>query len=506
MKQNRIKVFGPPGTGKTTWCLETLGHHLEAGDKVLFVAFTRAAADEGKDRLRAKFGEVPANATCSTIHSLCLRLLGIPKDCLFDQKFVKWKFYQTIDRMGLSNDKIAATLELYNRLRNEEAYDPTVLDYAKNHGDMSDIYDSIGLKQLFIDRYEQYKTQDARVDFTDLLSRVANGEGTIPQYDVVIIDEAQDLTMLQWRVMERVCASSPHTVYAVGDDDQSVYEFMGAAVMYFLSWPCTSLQVLEETYRLPQNFLDYSIKFAERIHHRQAKKIHTSISGNGIINEGSITDFLPFYRYATELYLVRNKYMLKRVQGLMALNGFPYKGKDSLWMRRDVQSIASLLAWRTNQLSNGDWKRLRYYMPPDLISKLETLYPAVAERGSEVALPALDKLFKPAFFEDAYDQWWRRFYPNMPNELKLTVMKGFREFGVERSLHPTLELSTVHGAKGKEADCVYLCSGLTEKLRRLADSEDTEHRVFYVGATRAKKELVLISDIDNSSQYPFPKP
>ena len=77
---------------------------------------------------------------------------------------------------------------------------------------------------------------------------------------------------------------------------------------------------------------------------------------------------------------------------------------------------------------------------------------------------------------------------------------------MERSLHPTLEPSTVHGAKGKEADCVYLCSGLTEKLRRLADSEDTEHRVFYVGATRAKKELVLVSDIDNSSQYPFPKP
>lgn len=507
MKQNRIKVFGPPGTGKTTWCLDTLGHHLEAGDKVLFVSFTRAAADEGRNRLRALFGDVPANATCGTIHSLSLRILGIPKDCLFEQRWVKRAFYHTVDRMGLSNEKIATTLELYNRLRNEECYNPDLIEYAKkNPEDFDDIFEAVGLKRLFIEKYEQYKTQDARVDFTDLLIRVANGEGSIPQYDVVIIDEAQDLTRLQWHVMERICAKAPHTVYAVGDDDQSIYEFMGADVEYFLKWSCTSVRVLDKTYRLPQNFLDYSLKIASRISHRQEKVIHTDIVGNGILNQGHWTDFLPFYRYPSELFLVRNYFMLNRVQSYLASFGFPFRGKHSPWMRHDVQSIGALLAWKDSTLDRAGWKKLKGNMPTEFAAKIEQKFPAIIERNSDSVLPSLSSLYPKAFFEDSFNQWWRRFYPNMQPEVKAMVMKGFHEYDPALCLNPTLELSTIHGAKGKEADCVYVCSGLTDKIRRKLDSDDTEHRVFYVGVTRAKKEVFLLSDLEHKEQYPFPQP
>jgi superfamily I DNA/RNA helicase len=336
------------------------------------------------------------------------------------------------------------------------------------------------------------------------LLRVAKGEGTIPKYDVVIIDEAQDLTTLQWRVMERICATHPHTVYAVGDDDQSVFQYMGADVEYFLNWPCTSVQVLDRTYRLPQNFLDYSLRVVERIHHRQPKKIRTEVGHSGIINSGYVTSHLPFYRYPTELYLVRNLYMLKKIQEHLALFGYPYTGKHSPWMRRDVQSIGTLLAWKDHTLDRAGWRRLKYYMPTELVKKLETQYPAIVERNSDSVLPALSKLFKPGFFEDHYNQWWRRFYPAMPNDLRLMVMKGFNMYKPELCLNPTLELSTIHGAKGKEADCVYVCSGVTDKIKRKIDYDDTEHRVFYVGVTRAKKELFLLSDARLKEQYPFP--
>lgn len=499
--QNRIKVFGPPGTGKTTWCIETLGHHLEAGDRVLFVSFTRAAADEGRSRLVARFGEVPMHATCKTLHSLCLTILDVPKTCLFEQREIKMEFYRQIDRMGLSNDKIAATLELYQRLRNQECFTPELLEHVGDRYVLSDIP---GLKSLFINRYEQYKTQDARVDFTDLLSRVAKGEGKIPDYDVVIIDEAQDLTTLQWRVMERICLKGPHTVYAVGDDDQSVYQFMGADVDYFLKWPCNSVQILNRTYRLPQNFLDYSLQIARRIEGRQEKQIVTEVGQNGLINVGNVTTNIPFYAHKSELYIVRNRYMLDKTQQHLALFGCPYSGKGSPWTSWQVQTIGTLLAWKDKELDKRGWTKLKPYMPTDFVAKLEHTFPFITERGTDSVLPPLSKMAQPRFFEDEYGQWWRKMYPNMKADLKSLVMKGFNRFGAAACLSPTLELTTIHGAKGKEADCVYISSSITDKIKKQLEVDDTEHRVFYVGVTRAKKELFLLSDHRFKEQYPFP--
>jgi superfamily I DNA/RNA helicase len=75
----------------------------------------------------------------------------------------------------------------------------------------------------------------------------------------------------------------------------------------------------------------------------------------------------------------------------------------------------------------------------------------------------------------------------------------------EECVNPKMVLSTIHGAKGQEADRVYVCSALTNKLHRGIEFKFDEHRLFYVAVTRMKKELYLIHDTEaGKNRYTFP--
>lgn len=502
MSQTRIKVYGPPGTGKTTHCLEILCNHLMAGEKVLFISFTRAAKDEAHRRVMQTFGEIPANAKVSTIHSLCMRMLEIPKTCLFEQGKVKWQFYQTIDRLGVSNANIKKTLGLYQRLRNEMSYSKETLDRMREEG-ASDIFSHYGLNSLLVDRYEAWKMKHAYIDFTGIIERVAKGEGTVPDFDVVIIDEAQDLTKLQWRVADRIYEKAT-TVYVVGDDDQNVYNFLGSNVGTFLSWRCDVVHVLDRTYRLPQVILDYARKVSDRIAYRQEKSIRTEIPIQGAIQQAFLTDAVDFNVYPSELYLVRNQYMLDRVQDILNIKGIPYRGRRSPWMRPDIQAIAGLSDWRAKTLSAFDWKVIKKHLAPGFVSFVETRNPQLVEPNSDFVLPPLNEVLNANAFAEPH--WWEKFLPTIPPVLRLMIRNALRRYSLQVCLHPGLELSTIHAAKGKEADRVYVCSALTEKIRASVYITDDEHRLFYVAVTRAKKELFLMTDpmADENCEYPFP--
>jgi DNA helicase-2/ATP-dependent DNA helicase PcrA len=97
-------------------------------------------------------------------------------------------------------------------------------------------------------------------------------------------------------------------------------------------------------------------------------------------------------------------------------------------------------------------------------------------------------------------------FPSLSAKLESSYKLAIKNFGIERCVNPSLEISTIHGAKGKEADRVYVCSALTDKLHRSIETKDDEHRLFYVAVTRAREELFIIHDEDaGPAQYQFPK-
>jgi DNA helicase-2/ATP-dependent DNA helicase PcrA len=502
--QQRIKVYGPPGTGKTKYCLDLLCEHLQAGDRVLFLSFTRAAKLEAEGRVLRAFGSVPEYATIKTIHALCLKVLNISADSLFEKPKTSAKFYGSLNSVYRGNSKrrngISEALAYHNYLRN----------VAQSS---CDTYQGLPFTdrqctEAFVDHFEMWKRDEGYVDFTDLLVRVARGEGVVDAYDVVIIDEAQDLTTLQWQVVERLYKDAS-MVYVVGDDDQAIYSFLGADVSAFLSWRCDAMTTLDYTYRLPANVLDFSARLAIQIGGRQTKAVRAADRQGIILADINLVESLNYGTRATELFLTRNEYMLRRVERMLRRNGIPYKSAYSPYTStksyegRAFRAIGALHTWRDTALSFHDWRKIKATLRQSFVDLIEDEHEGANEARPE-GIPPLNELFRaPGEFEKS--GWWEAFIPELSPQTTSMFKHTLSLNTVEQCLHPTLELSTIHGAKGQEADRVYVCSALTDKLHRGIETKYDEHRLFYVAVTRTKDELIILHDAEaGKNHYTFP--
>ena len=103
-----------------------------------------------------------------------------------------------------------------------------VMDEFKQNWDTPEEWSSklqVQQLELLNDAYVKYKRAKGKLDFIDMIEKFIS-QGTSPKFDLLIIDEAQDLCALwQWRIHE-VLVPHPKEAYA-GDDDQAIYGWMG---------------------------------------------------------------------------------------------------------------------------------------------------------------------------------------------------------------------------------------------------------------------------------------
>ena len=88
-------------------------------------------------------------------------------------------------------------------------------------------------------------------------------DGTAPPLDLLIVDEAQDLAELNWRLVDKLAAGSEKT-YIAGDDDQAIYEWNGARPERFVDYEGEKI-VLDQSYRIPKQVHPIAKKISERI-------------------------------------------------------------------------------------------------------------------------------------------------------------------------------------------------------------------------------------------------
>jgi DNA helicase-2/ATP-dependent DNA helicase PcrA len=497
MPHQVTKLFGPPGTGKTTRLLSVMEEHLTAGvrpEKIGFISFTQKAANEARERAMERFG-LPEKALpyFRTIHSLVFRQLGMRRD-----QVLSWQHWRELgDKLGMRFEgraKIEDGQDLYgmgrdDRIRFLESLSRTKkepLEHTWRNSNEDDL--TWWELERFARALAEYKRTRQLSDFTDMLDQFcALAHKVVPTLDVLILDEAQDLSRSQWEVY-RALAPSAGRIYVAGDDDQAIYNWAGADVNEFLSLEGT-VEVLDQSFRVPSAVHKTALTVSSRISNRQAKTWKPKGGSPGAIHwrmDPTEADLSA----GTWLLLARNGYMLAELEQLCLDAGFSFSsvGKSPL----DSPALKAIFTWerlrKGTKVSKEEIEPLARYMS-------HQVFPARSRQmvqGFEntplglVDLQRIGLLFQgdaPAWF-DALDR--------MPKE-EAEYFRAARRRGETLSRKPRISISTIHAAKGGEAEHVMVLTDVSAKsYESMANNPDDEARVFYVGLTRAQQTLHLI--------------
>ena len=288
-------ILAGAGSGKTrvlttriAWLIQTM-QISPAG--VLAVTFTNKAAKEMLARLSATLPINTRGMWIGTFHGLCNRLLRAHhRDAALPQTF------QILDMA----DQLSAIKRLIKRLNvDDEKYPPKQLQYfinsAKDQGLRSDAveaYDEFTRK--FGELYAAYDEQCQRegvVDFAELLLRSYEllsrhqllREHYQARFKHILVDEFQDTNDLQYRWLKLI-AGQQNAVFAVGDDDQSIYAFRGANVgnmsAFEREFNVQNLIKLEQNYRSHGHILDSANQLIAHNTNRLGKNLRTD-AGHG---------------------------------------------------------------------------------------------------------------------------------------------------------------------------------------------------------------------------------
>lgn len=500
---NQRLILGPPGCGKTTRSLNHISDALEnryEPDTIAFVSFTRKAIFEATDRACTKFNLISNDLPYfRTVHSMCFRALRMSKQDMMERTKYKelgdilgYKFEGTFDE---SETGLPVGDERGDRLLFLDNFARITCRSLRETWETADS----GLDWYELERLSKtlaaYKDKKCLLDYTDLLTRFVARDKPLP-IKMAIVDEAQDLSTLQWQVL-KVAFRDCEELYIAGDDDQSIYRWSGADIDTFLSLE-GEREVLHQSYRLPRAVYQKALRIITDVPNRFEKPFAPRDC------EGSI-DRLPTIDYAvikpeeSTMILVRNVFLLARVQNLLKGQGHPFLGRHG-YSSIKREHVDAIYCWEDLQKGRTmPLKRVQNMFDHMLVGKF-------LARGAKAKMNAADKdlrftqeTLKKEYGLLKYDLWHEALEGiELPmRAYYLSIMHSGRKL----TEVPKVTIQTIHGVKGGEADHVIL---LPDMSRRTYDdyvkNPVDELRVAYVAVTRAKEKLSIISP---SSQRAF---
>lgn len=463
---------------------------------------------------------------------LSIRSYQINTDCNLKEAIYKTMARKAgqfnIESLTENIDTIKAAIELYEKYKNAHSY----LDYDD-------------ILAITVNTLTQNKELCVKIT---------------AMYDHILVDEMQDTNPLQWKLLELFMPSCH--LFCVGDDAQSVYGFRGADFNSIHSFskrvPDSTVMRLTRNYRSSQPILDVSNQLL-KLSPLQYNKELTSVNKKGkkpllvfVNNKYEEAAFIKRdiqkhikagIQYASHMILTRNAYQAKQVETSFLTNQIPYIlfGGVSLMKSAHVRDVISVMRIIANPQDELAWMRFLELWPGIGKAKIRKAIESIITKknisetintltGVELfAAPA--KVINEAYMQintpasclasvtksmnnilkEKYSKDWERRKNDFTALIEVASnsksVTGFiNNFLVDANIdsngsrNDAVIISTIHSAKGLEADyCYVIDMNVGNYPCDIAVKEGTnaieeERRCLYVALTRAKKQLAITTE------------
>ncbi len=373
--EGAVLVLAGAGSGKTRVLTTRIAYLVEEkgvpADAILAITFTNKAANEMKERL-GKIVDISRSWVC-TIHSMCVRILrmfaaeaGISSNFSIysetERNNIVKKSFQECD---YDDERLLKNIKWHIANAKMLGYDPE--RYAEEYAGEREIDDIVKVYA----RYQKHLKENNALDFDDLLNETRNllaknkevREYLGGRFRYILVDEFQDTNAVQYEIIS-LLARVHGNLFAVGDDDQSIYGWRGAKLENILhfekDFKGAKVFKLERNYRSTKSILKLANTVIRNNGKRKDKTLWTENEDGAPANVHEADEESGEARYIayTIAGLLRQGYQYKDFAVLMRLNaltrsfeqeftgdGIPYKvfGGFKFFERKEIKDLLAYL-------------------------------------------------------------------------------------------------------------------------------------------------------------------
>jgi len=383
-----VLIIAGAGSGKTRVITYRIAYMLDRGipqSSILALTFTNKAAREMETRIKELTGKKLQSLAINTFHAFGLKIIRDEAELLGYRK--NFSIYDETDKMTLIKETLRECKMFSHKI---DLYGLSQF-FSKIKTGLAQWTDDVNMQSVYEEYQQSLKIYNA-VDFDDLLTipleLFENHDDVLQKYRkkyrYIMVDEFQDTSLIQYKLMKLLAGDKNANCCVVGDDDQSIYSWRGAnyenILMFERDFPGRMEIKLEQNYRSTSTILDAANGVISHNTGRKEKNLWSRQEGGNEVelffpeNETAEANFIASQIYNLKFseklkyhdfgVLTRTNSLARNIEEAFLAENIPYRvsGGTSFFQRKEIKDITSYLRVIANP--NDDVSLLRIINTP----------------------------------------------------------------------------------------------------------------------------------------------